>query len=218
MLLQSVQVGQPRTTGSPDAADPFDRPMTSAIWKEPVHGPVRVDLLGLDGDAVVDRKHHGGPHQAVLAYPSEHYAAWRMAWGRRDVGPGGFGENLTLQGVTESTACLGDLLEIGDVILEVSAPRTPCQTLARRHGVRDLVQAVRATHRHGWYLRVRRAGLLEAGQPVRLLDRPYPQWTVARAAAVRWQMAERPAEAALLAACPALSPGWRERLAAAAAD
>jgi MOSC domain-containing protein YiiM len=210
--LESVQVGRPRTAGSPGATDPFERPWTSAIWKDPVHRPVRLDTLGLEGDAVHDRKHHGGPHRAVLMYPADHYAAWRAEWSRKDVGPGGFGENLTVTGVTEHTICLGDVLEIGDVRLEVSSPRGPCQNLARRHGIRDLVQRVRETHRHGWYLRVLRPGEVEAGMGIRLADRPYPHWTVARAAAVRWAMADRREEAALLAACPALIPEWRERL------
>ncbi|MEK6688718.1 MAG: MOSC domain-containing protein [Gemmatimonadota bacterium] len=212
MVLESIQVGHLRTAGTPDAADPFDRPWTSGIWKEPVVGPVPLGVDGLAGDQIADRRHHGGPHRAVLMYSGDHYPAWRAEWGRKDVGPGAFGENLTVSGMTERTVCVGDQFAIGDTVLEVASPRGPCDKLSRKHAVRDLVQVVRATHRHGWYLRVIREGSLEAGAQVRLLDRPYPQWSVARVAAVHWDRGNRPEESRLLAACPALDPEWREKL------
>lgn len=212
MLLDSIQVGHLRTAGTPDAADPFDRPWTSGIWKDPVVGPVALGPDGLAGDQIADRRHHGGIHRAVLMYPADHYPRWRAEWGRKDVGPGAFGENLTVSGVSERTVCLGDRFGLGEVVLEVSSPRAPCDKLSRKHGVRDLVAMVRRNHRHGWYCRVVREGALEAGIPVRLLDRPYPQWTVARAAEVFWDRAARPDEAALLKACTPLIPDWKDRL------
>jgi MOSC domain-containing protein YiiM len=213
MRLESIQVGLPRTVGSPDHADPLARPYTSAIWKEPVTGPIWLDTLGLRGDGQADRKHHGGPWRAVLMYPADHYPRWRAEWGQEDLGPGGFGENLTVAGLDEFTVCLGDRFEVGEVSMEVTSPRNPCHVLARRHGIKDLVAATRANHRHGWYLRVLCPGWIAAGQEVVLRDRPYPEWTVARAAAVKWHAERRPEEAEGLAACPALIPEWREELA-----
>jgi MOSC domain-containing protein YiiM len=210
--LESIQVGQRRTLGSPGASNPLEGLWTSGIWKEAVAGRVWLEAGGVHGDHIEDRRHHGGPERAALMYPAEHYPRWRAEWGRRDVGPGGFGENLTVAGVTERTICVGDVLAIGKVVLEVAAPRSPCATLARRHGIPDLVRVVRRTHRHGWYLRVRTPGWLEAGRPVALLDRPWPQWTVARAARVWWDRRARPEEAELLATCPALTPEWRNGL------
>jgi MOSC domain-containing protein YiiM len=146
-------------------------------------------------------------------YPAEHYAKWRAEWGREDVGPGAFGENLTVSGVDEHSACLGDIYRIGEVRLEVTSPRTPCHVVARRHGIKDLVVTIRANHRHGWYLRVLDEGTVEAGQEMVLEARPHPEWTIARAADVKWHAEDRREEAALLAGCPALIPEWREELA-----
>lgn len=210
--LDAVSIGQPRTVGQEGADDPFDRPLTTAIWKETVPGPAWLDTGGLHGDRVADTRHHGGPFRAALMYSADHYHRWREEWGRKDVGPGGFGENLTVAGLVESTVCLGDVFEIGEALVSVTSPRTPCHVLARRHGVRDLVATVRANHRHGWYLRVTRPGWIEAGQAVHLRDRPYPQWTIDRAADVGWHPERWPEEAGLLAECPALIPEWRERL------
>jgi MOSC domain-containing protein YiiM len=125
MRLLSVHVGIPRTTGTPGAANPMDRAFTSAIWKEPVAGRAWVATLGIRGDAVANPKVHGGPDQAVLMYAATHYPTWQAEWGRADVGPGAFGENLSVEGLTEETACLGDVYRIGTARLQVTKPREP---------------------------------------------------------------------------------------------
>jgi MOSC domain-containing protein YiiM len=214
MKLDSIQVGQPRTYGTADAEDPQERLWTSAIRKEPVEGPVWAGREGLSGDHQYDRQGHGGPERALLMYSAEHYPRWRAEWGRKDVGPGGFGENLTVSGIWEDTACLGDVFRIGEVRIEVSSPRSPCINLSRRHGLPDLVRTIVENHRSGWYLRVLQEGWLEAGADVLLADRPFPHWTIRRAADVRRHRATRSEEARLLAACPALQADWRRKLGA----
>ena len=211
MRLASVQVGTPRTVGTPHADDPLERAFTSAIWKSPVTGAVFVGRLGLAGDAVTNTKVHGGVDQALLMYASSHYPVWESELGRPS-SPGAFGENLTVDGLDEDSACIGDVFAIGSVRLEVSQPRQPCSTLARRHQVRDMIAIVRANGRSGWYLRVLTEGTLEAGQPIDVADRPNPTWPVRRAAVVMHARGRDPAAAAELAGCRGLSAGWRSRL------
>ncbi len=115
MRLISIQIGTPRVYGVPGSDDPMDRVFTSAIGKEPVGGRVWAAQLGLSGDAVADRKAHGGVDQALLAYSAEHYARWRKEWLREDVGPGAFGENLTVTETDEDGVCLGDRWQVGPV-------------------------------------------------------------------------------------------------------
>lgn len=215
MRLESVQVGQTRTFGTPGAANPLERPWTSAIRKEPVAGPVWAGREGLSGDQQYDRVGHGGPDRALLMYSADHYPRWRQEWGRKDLSPGGFGENLTVSGLNEDTACIGDIYRLGEVRVEVSSPRSPCSNLSRRHGIPDLVKTIVQNHRSGWYLRVLQEGWLEAGLAIRLADRPFPQWTVRRVAHVKRLRADLPEDARLLAACPALQAEWREKLASA---
>lgn len=213
MYLVSVQVGTPRlTVGVPGSRDPMERSFTSAIWKEPVTGPVAVGRLGLAGDAVANPRVHGGPEQAVLMYAQSHYPTWRSEWGREDLVPGAFGENLTVSGLTEATVCIGDIFEIGSARLQVSQPRQPCATLARRHRVPDLIAVVHGNGRSGWYLRVLREGTLQAGDELTLSDRPHPEWTVRRAARAMQGRKSAPEEARALSRCEALSPGWRRHL------
>jgi MOSC domain-containing protein YiiM len=208
----SVQVGTPRTVGTPHAENPLERAFTSAIWKSPVTGPVFAGALGLAGDAVANTKVHGGVEQALLMYAVAHYPVWESELGR-PVSPGAFGENLTVSGLDEDSACIGDVLQIGSVRLEVSQPRQPCTTLARRHQVRDMIAIVRENGRSGWYLRVLTEGTLEAGQSIEVADRPNPAWPIRRAAVVMRARDREPAAAADLARCRGLSLGWRSRLA-----
>ncbi|MEZ4456751.1 MAG: MOSC domain-containing protein [Gemmatimonadales bacterium] len=206
MRVESIQTGQARSI-TPEAGEPW----TSAIWKEPVQGGVWVGTEGLAGDVQANRRVHGGPERAVLLYPMAHYPVWRAEWGDRTVGPGAFGENLTVSGLDETTVCVGDVFQIGEIRIEVSGPRQPCLTLERRHGRPGLVDRVLATARGGWYARVGNEGWLEAGATLELLDRPYPQWPIARALAVRMDRS-RADEGALLGSCPALLADWREKL------
>ncbi len=212
MRLQSIQVGQPRTYGTAGSPDPDQRPWTSAIKKDPVDGQVWAGREGLSGDHQYDRQGHGGPDRALLMYSAEHYPRWRAEWSRKDVGPGAFGENLTVSGLNEDIACVGDIFRIGEVRVEISSPRSPCINLSRRHQLPDLVKTIVENHRSGWYLRVLQEGWLEAGMEVSLTDRPYPQWTIRRAANVKRKRSDLREEARLLAACPALQIDWREKL------
>lgn len=211
-VIRSVQVGQPRSLGTPGAADPHDRPWTTGFFKEPVAGPVSVTAAGLAGDGVADPVNHGGPDKAVLAYSADHYPGWAAELGRADLPFGGFGENLSVAGLTEAGVCVGDVWAVGAVRLEVSQPRQPCWKLARRWRVRDLPARVVESGRSGWYLRVRAGGTLAAGDSMTLVARPNPDWTVARANRVMHFHKYDPDESAALAAVPGLSASWRESL------
>lgn len=217
MILRSIQVGVPRSYGTEGADDSLDRPWTSAIAKHPVAGAVWIGRLGVAGDMQADRRVHGGPEKAVLAYGHGHYARWREILGRSDVGPGWFGENLTIEGAEERSVCIGDRFAIGQARLEVTQPRQPCANLNRRFHRKDMVKLVQEHHRSGWYFRVLTEGWVEAGMPVTLGDRPCPQWPVLVASALMVERAQRREECARLAACPALSESWRGTLSAAAA-
>ena len=50
--------------------------LVSSIDKRPVDGPVRVEELGLAGDDPANKKHHGGPFQAVYAVAEEDQSWW----------------------------------------------------------------------------------------------------------------------------------------------
>ncbi len=212
--LVSVQVGRVRAHDWPAVADHGVRPWRTAYFKDPVTGPTRLERLGLDGDEQFERKHHGGPHRAVLAYSAEHYPRWRDELGIPEMGPGGFGENFTVSGQDETNVCVGDVFVVGTARVQVTQPRGPCANIARRWQRPELLKRVVETSRFGWYLRVVEEGEVAAGEDVRLVDRRYPDWNAAHVFRLRTNPGLDPAAVAGLARCPELTPALRERFAA----
>lgn len=139
----------------------------TGIDKRPVAGPVLVDEQGVVGDAVCNRRHHGGPDQAVYVYGQPDYAAWSAVLGR-DLPPGTLGDNLTVSHLLCNDLAVGDRLRVGDVLLEVTAPRIPCVTLARHMGDAGFVLRFRDMARPGVYCRVLAGGFVSAGDAVQI--------------------------------------------------
>ena len=157
MQLIAVNIGRPEHV-------PGYKPLTG-ICKHPVAGPVAIAPLGVADDAVMDTKHHGGLDQAVYLYGRPDYEFFERDLGRA-LPPGLFGENLTIAGLDSRTIRVGDRFEIGEVVLEATAPRIPCATFAARMGDPHWVKRFFAVNRPGVYARVLQPGTVEAGMPV----------------------------------------------------
>jgi MOSC domain-containing protein YiiM len=169
MHLISVNVGRAQAIQGAKSTG------VTGIYKLPA-AATWITATGLDGDTICDAENHGGPDQAVYIYGEPDYAWWSGELGRA-LAPGTFGENLTIAGLESARLSIGDRLEIGDVLLEVTAPRIPCATLAARMGDPAFVKRFRHAERPGLYCRVIQPGEVRAGQPVTL--EPYAGPTVA---------------------------------------
>lgn len=190
----------------------MDRSWTSAIAKRAVTGPRWVGRTNIEGDRQADLQHHGGPDKAVLAYSAGHYGVWRDELPGTGFPVGSFGENLTIDGLTEETVAIGDVWIAGGTRLQVSQPRQPCWKLARRLRVRDMVVRVRESLRSGWYPRVLDEGKIRAGDTLTLERRRHPHWTVAEASRVMYGVRDDPAAALEPADIPQLSASWKRTL------
>jgi MOSC domain-containing protein YiiM len=170
----SVQVGQIAPLGR--------KGVPSGFIKRPVTGAVMIEKLGLVGDQQADHRVHGGADKAVYCYPIEHYARWReMLEGKEYLlVAGGFGENLTTQGLDEGRVCVGDIFQVGRARVQVTQPRQPCFKLALRFEDSQMIKAMVRYGLSGWYLRVLEPGLVEAGASIAMLDRPNPAWSISR--------------------------------------
>lgn len=170
MRLLGLQVGPvaPLSVG--------DRQVMSGIHKRAVAGRVAVGRLGLAGDEQADPTVHGGLAKAVYAYPVEHYTFWRAqrrALGRADDLPfGSLGENLTVQGVLETSLYVGDALRFANCELRVTQPRRPCYKFAAFFGDPQAPRKMVQTGFCGFYLAVERPGHLEAGDAFELVAGP----------------------------------------------
>lgn len=209
--IVSVRVGLAARYPRPKWDKASGTTWTSAYVKSPVNGPVRVGSEGLEGDQQYDRRVHGGPNMALLAYADSHYEWWRDELSLAEIGPGGFGENLTVEGVDESSVCIGDVWAAGEPRLQVSQPRGPCLNIARRWDRQDLMERVLKTGWGGWYLRVLQPGTLAVRQPVKRIERPNPEFTVERVTRLAHGQDQDSAFAKKLARCKELSPAWREK-------
>jgi MOSC domain-containing protein YiiM len=199
-VIESVNVGTPREISW------RGQTVRTAIWKDPVPGRVGVRGTSVDGDEQGNPEVHGGYDQAVYAYAAEDYEWWEAQLGR-ELGPGTFGENLTVRGVDVSGAVVGERWRAGDVLLEVSAPRTPCYKLGNRMGDQRFLRRFAAAGRPGAYLRILAEGELAAGDPVEVVHRPGHGLTVAEVSRIYHH---DHAAAGRLLGVPELSGGWKE--------
>ncbi len=159
MQLSSINIGQEQTLRNKDRVE------KTGIFKQPVDHPVKVTKLGLERDVIVSKKHHGGPDQAIYIYGESDYEWWSGELGRMPA-PGTFGENLTISRLESARFNIGDMLHIGEVILQVTAPRIPCSTFAARMGDPRWVKKFRQAERPGLYCRVLQEGFVKTGDPV----------------------------------------------------
>jgi MOSC domain-containing protein YiiM len=202
-VLQSVQVGTPHSYDAPD-------PWETSFFRAPSTQPRWLYTTHLDGNRQADTKNHGRPHQTVLLYAAAHYPLWRAELDQPEIGPGGFGENFTVMDLSEQTACIGDIYALGNARIQVTGPRYPCWKIERRWDLPGLTDRVATTGRTGWYCRVVREGLIEPGTSITLIERPYPQWTVALTNDFGHFRNQDIATAQALAACPLLHEFWQK--------
>lgn len=196
--LVQVSVGRPRPVQR------AGRGARTAIYKDPVVGPVRAADVNLEGDDQADRDVHGGYDKAIYAYADEDRRWWQAEVGRT-IEPGAFGENLTTRGIDVSHAVIGERWAIGTVVVEVSEPRLPCWKLNHRMSDNAFVRRFTSAGRPGAYLRIVTEGILEAGDPIRVEHVPDHGVTVADVA--RIHRSRTGAEQVL--ALDAISDAWK---------
>jgi MOSC domain-containing protein YiiM len=148
----------------------------SAMQKEPVAGRVAARTLGLDGDDVGDKKHHGGVDQAVYVFAREDLDWWAAELGG-EIRDGMFAENLTTQGIDVNEAEVGERWRIGTAEFEVASVRIPCNDFKNWMGLggfdnRRWVKRFTEVGRPGPYLRVLTEGEVAAGDELSVVHRP----------------------------------------------
>ena len=180
----STQVGdelevQGLFAGKTETHERNGRKWRTAYCKQPVERAMHLAIDGLAEDQQANKKYHGGPDKALCVYPAEHYDFWTLQLGRTLEGAG-FGENVTLAGLVEEDACIGDIFRWGDAVVQISEPREPCANIARRWGISELTNWVRETGFTGWYMRVLETADVVRDDPWVLEERPHPDASVAK--------------------------------------
>jgi MOSC domain-containing protein YiiM len=166
MKVVSLNVGRPKNVDTPRG------PVLTSIWKHPIEGRVGLRRFNVEGDQQADLRVHGGEFKAVYLYASEHYDFWRRELPDMELPPGMFGENLTTEGIDESSVQIGDRFRVGSAVLQVSQPRMPCYKLALKFGRPDMVKRFWRSGKSGVYFSIVEEGELAAG------DEIVPVWRV----------------------------------------
>ncbi len=201
--VHSVNVGMPRTVNY------RGKPVTTAIWKQPVDGRIAVRGVNIAGDVQADREVHGGVDKAVYAYSREDYDWWEAEL-ERSLAPGTFGDNLTVTGLDPSAALIGERWRVGSALFEVSEPRFPCFKLGVRMDDPRFLKRFAVARRPGTYLRIASEGEIGAGDEIEVVERPGHEVTIGRFAEA--YLGDREQLSGLLAA-DGLSDDWRSWIA-----
>ena len=186
------------------------RSVRTGILKEPVAGRRMVRRLNIEGDGQGDLKGHGGEQRAVLVYQLESYRHWERVLGRLESTFGQFGENFTVDGLSDREVCIGDRYRIGGASFEVTQPRVTCYRVGMRMDEPRMAALLVSHGRPGFYLRVLEEGLVGAGDEIiKIADGP-ERMTVAEVNALLYLPGHRREDLQRALRIPALSHGWQE--------
>ncbi len=202
--LVSVNVGLPKDVGWQG------KTVFTGVFKGPVTGPRRVAKLNVEGDGQGDLAGHGGEQRAVFVYQLDSYRHWERELGRDDFVYGQFGENFTIEGLSDDEVCVGDRYQIGGATFEVTQPRVTCYRVGIRMNDPRIPALLVSHHRPGFYFRVLREGEVQAGDEIVKLETGPEEMKVAEVSALLY-LPGHPRQQLLRALrIPALSAGWRD--------
>src|SRR5258708_1715900 len=201
--LLSVNVGLPRDIAW------HGETVRTAVWKEAVQGRRMVRRLNIDGDGQGDLAGHGGEHRAVFVYQMDSYHYWERQLGRNDFVFGQFGENFTVEGLSDEEVCIGDQYRIGSALFEVTQPRVTCYRVGIRMNDPQMPALLVSHKKPGFYLRVLQEGEVEAGDEiVKVADGPQ-RMTVTEIDGMLYLGRHSREQLERALRLPALSPGWQ---------
>jgi ferredoxin-NADP reductase/MOSC domain-containing protein YiiM len=168
-----------------------------------------VRRLNVDGDGQGDLAGHGGEHRAVFVYQSDSYRYWERQLGRNDFTFGQFGENFTVDGLTDNEVCIGDRYRIGSALFEVTQPRVTCYRVGIRMDEPRMASLLVSHHRPGFYFRVLEEGEVGSGDEiVKVKDGPQ-RMSVSATDALLYLPGPSRDQLQRALSVPALSPGWQ---------
>ena len=188
------------------------RVVRTAVWKRSVASRVMARRLNLDGDGQGDLAGHGGEHRAVMVYQLDSYRYWEAHFQRHDFEYGQFGENLTVDGLSDDEVCIGDRYRIGAALFEVTQPRVTCYRVGIRMNNPQMPSLLVLHKRPGFYFRVIEEGDIGAGDEiVKVADGP-ERVSVAEIDALLYLPGHPRDQLERALRIPSLSAGWRGSL------
>ncbi|MBT8281318.1 MAG: MOSC domain-containing protein [Muriicola sp.] len=142
----------------------------TGIFKYPVEGSIRLGSTLVNNDTVSDRKHHGGMYKACYLFSAENYSYWRELYPNLSWDWGMFGENITLDHMSESQLIIGSVYQLGNSLVQITIPREPCYKLGIRFEDQKIIEQFVAHGHPGTYVKVIKEGEVKRGDSFSLLE------------------------------------------------
>ncbi len=201
--IVSINTGIPREVTYAEG-----RKLKTSLQKNPVKEKIFLNLMGFEGDQVADPVNHGGRDKAVCGYPANHYSIWEEELSR-DMPPASFGENLTIEGLTEDQIHIGDIFRIGEAEVQCTQPRQPCHKLTKIFGFPKLASRIQVLGYCGYYFRVLKQGWLQAGMTVEQIHSDKEKISVMDAHYLMYRDKTKYEAIEKLVSHPMLSESWK---------
>ncbi len=140
----------------------------TGMYKIPVSDGIVLTENGVENDAVIDRRYHGGEEKACYIYGHNNYAFFQDKYPDAEWGYGAFGENITLSELKESELNVGDIYQLGEAEIQITEPRIPCSKLGYRFGSPKAIKEFANAALSGVYVRVLKTGKVRVGDEMKL--------------------------------------------------
>lgn len=142
--------------------------ITTGIFKQPV-AEITLGYTDVEGDAVIERKYHGGINKACYLYSADHYSYWKNVYPNLEWNFGMFGENMTIKGLDEKLIKIGSQYKVGEAIIEITVPREPCYKLGIRFNDQEIIKKFITIPFCGTYVKVLQEGIVKNGDKLQLI-------------------------------------------------
>jgi MOSC domain-containing protein YiiM/ferredoxin-NADP reductase len=183
--------------------------VVTGFVKQPTEASRRIEVGGLIGDDHVDDAED--LDRAVLFYQRQHYTYWSQEL-ERELSPGMFGEQMTIDGPLEHEILVGDQLQIGGTLLEVTQPRIPCRKMALRLQDQDMPTRYMRSGHTGFFCKVLQPGEVRAGDSVELVQHGPDGLSLAELATVLHSDEPEPEKLDTILSCSVLPDRIRAKL------
>lgn len=153
--------------------------LVSGIKKYPIKKSY-LTKTGFKDDFQADLLHHGGENKALFLFSELTYKKintfFSDSFDMTDMAY--FGENLILSDICEKDICVGDVLKIGESLVQITQPRQPCWKLSANTNKKIMTKFIFDSGLTGWYAKVLEEGFICKNDEVILQTRKNPNLTI----------------------------------------
>ncbi len=121
-----------------------------------------------------------------------------------------FGENLTVEGLNDTTAFIGDQFRVGSALLVVKQPRLPCYKLGIKFQRDDILKRFLDSELTGCYFAIVEEGEIAAGDTITLVNREQHDISIADITRLYARKERNAEQLRRIVAVEALPENWRE--------